>query len=205
MTNYNGLIIGLISFLIIGICHPLVIKAEYYWGKQKWWVFFALGLAFAALSLFLRNSIASMIVGSIGFSLFWSAHEMILQHERVLLGRAKRNPNRTYTNFIAFVTPTFSVQGLCFDGLIVGAATFAIISIARYVCIKAEYHFGKIFWIGFLFIGIASIVASILISNTVLSVVCGIHGFTYLWGIGEIFEQAERVKKGWFPKKEKRE
>lgn len=204
MTNLNGLAIGLVSFLIIGICHPLVIKTEYYWGKQKWWIFFVLGLLFTSLSLFLHNSTCSMIVGTIGFSLFWSAHEMFRQHQRVLLGRAKRNPNRTYTNLALLATPTFSVHGLCLDGLIVGGATFLIIALSRFVCIKAEYHFGKNFWIVFLLIGIASIVASLLIVNPVLSVVCGIHGFAYLWGIGEIIEQAKRVEKGWYPKKEKR-
>ena len=28
--NINGIIVGAATFLIIGICHPLVIKAEYY-------------------------------------------------------------------------------------------------------------------------------------------------------------------------------
>ena len=30
--NLTGLIIGICTFLIIGLFHPVVIKAEYYWG-----------------------------------------------------------------------------------------------------------------------------------------------------------------------------
>ena len=30
--NYTGLLVGLATFLIIGLFHPLVIKAEYYLG-----------------------------------------------------------------------------------------------------------------------------------------------------------------------------
>ena len=37
--NINGIIVGAATFLIIGICHPLVIKAEYYIGKKSWWGF----------------------------------------------------------------------------------------------------------------------------------------------------------------------
>ena len=45
----QGIIVGAAVFLIIGICHPLVIKMEYYWGKKSWWVLLVVGLALAAL------------------------------------------------------------------------------------------------------------------------------------------------------------
>ncbi len=32
--NYCGLIVGLSTFLIIGLFHPLVIKAEYHLGSK---------------------------------------------------------------------------------------------------------------------------------------------------------------------------
>ena len=38
-------------FLIIGICHPIVIKLEYYWGKQSWWVMALAGVIFSLISL----------------------------------------------------------------------------------------------------------------------------------------------------------
>ena len=39
-----GLAIGICTFLIIGVFHPVVVKAEYYWGTRCWWVFLLLGL-----------------------------------------------------------------------------------------------------------------------------------------------------------------
>ena len=32
MINFDGLLIGIVTFLIIGLFHPIVVKAEYYWG-----------------------------------------------------------------------------------------------------------------------------------------------------------------------------
>ena len=49
--NYVGVIIGLATFLIIGLFHPIVIKAEYHFGKQCWWVFAIAGLLFCLGSL----------------------------------------------------------------------------------------------------------------------------------------------------------
>ena len=31
MINFDGLLIGIATFLIIGLFHPVVVKAEYYW------------------------------------------------------------------------------------------------------------------------------------------------------------------------------
>lgn len=92
---FTGLFLGLLSFIIIGISHPIVIKLEYYKGKKSWWILFIIGLFFSILSLFLSD-IASIITGVIGFSFFWSTFEMFKQHERVIKGQAKRNPNRKY-------------------------------------------------------------------------------------------------------------
>ena len=32
--HLSGLVIGICTFLIIGLFHPIVVKAEYYWGHQ---------------------------------------------------------------------------------------------------------------------------------------------------------------------------
>ena len=37
--NLTGLVIGLATFLIIGLFHPLVIKGEYHFGVKIWFVF----------------------------------------------------------------------------------------------------------------------------------------------------------------------
>jgi hypothetical protein len=84
-------------------------------------------------------------------------------------------------------------------GIIIGAAAFLIIALGRYTTILAEYYFTRKFWIGFLIIGLLGIVGSLWVQSLILSATLSILGFTYIWGIGEIIEQEERVKKGWFP------
>ncbi len=86
------------------------------------------------------------------------------------------------------------------SGLLIGIATFLIIGIFHPIVIKAEYFFGKKIWWVFLVVGLLSILASILVKNMILSIMLGVFAFSSLWSIGEIFEQEERVRKGWFPK-----
>jgi len=94
--NIYGLIIGAVSFLIIGIFHPLVIKAEYHFGKNVWWAFLIVGLITIVLSMFVENIILSIILGVIGFSCLWSIKEIFEQVQRVLDGRFPKNPKRQY-------------------------------------------------------------------------------------------------------------
>ena len=42
--HIDGIIIGICTFLIIGMFHPIVIKAEYYFGTRCWWWFLVLGI-----------------------------------------------------------------------------------------------------------------------------------------------------------------
>ena len=42
--NFEGPLIGLATFLIIGVFHPIVIKTEYYFGTRPWWIFLLLCL-----------------------------------------------------------------------------------------------------------------------------------------------------------------
>ncbi len=44
--NWDALLLGAASFLIIGLFHPLVIKGEYYFGKGIWPWFLAAVWAF---------------------------------------------------------------------------------------------------------------------------------------------------------------
>ena len=92
--NFSGIIVGTAVFLIIGICHPIVIKMEYHWGKRSWWLLLAAGLAFALCSLFIRGTVFSTIVGAAAFSCFWGIHEIISQEKRVLRGWFPENPKR---------------------------------------------------------------------------------------------------------------
>ncbi|NFM39388.1 DUF4491 family protein, partial [Clostridium botulinum] len=75
--------------------------------------------------------------------------------------------------------------------------------IGHVIVIKGEYNFGVKIWPGFLILGVGLIVLSLIIDNVYLSGGLGIGGLTFLWGILELFQQKERVRKGWFPKKQK--
>ena len=84
--NFAGIIVGLATFLIIGVFHPIVIKAEYYLGTRCWWMFLLAGIIFGALSLLVTDLIFSTILGVTAFSSFWSIHELKEQKERVRKG-----------------------------------------------------------------------------------------------------------------------
>jgi pheromone shutdown protein TraB len=94
MLQYKGLLIGIAVFLMIGIFHPLVIKAEYYWGIRSWWIFFIAGLLSAVASLLVINEIISILLGVLAFSCFWSIREIFQQKRRVEKGWFPKNPKR---------------------------------------------------------------------------------------------------------------
>lgn len=93
-------------------------------------------------------------------------------------------------------------MGLNMDGLVAGIATWVTIWATRYACIKGEYHMRRYFRYVFLVLGILGVLSALVINNLVLSAIFGIFGFANLWGIHEVIEQEERVKKGWYPRKE---
>lgn len=90
--NFNGIIIGLATFLIIGLFHPIVIKVEYYFGTRVWWAFLVAGVALLALSMLAKSIILSTILGVTAFSSFWSILELIHQRERVKKGWFPKGP-----------------------------------------------------------------------------------------------------------------
>ena len=92
--HIGGVLIGLISFLIIGICHPLVIKGEYYFSAKIWPIFLAAGICFLGLSLLVSNAVGSAALGVAGFSCLWSIKELKEQAQRVEKGWFPRNPKR---------------------------------------------------------------------------------------------------------------
>ena len=91
------------------------------------------------------------------------------------------------------------------SGLLVGLATFLIIGLFHPIVIKSEYHFGVRCWWVFLLVGIAFAfaIASCLVHDIVISTILGVTAFSCFWSILELFEQRERVRKGWFPRKKK--
>ena len=91
---YEGLIIAVSTFLIIGMFHPLVIKTEYYTGTRYWWVFLVTGILCILGSLLIESTILSAIVGVTGASLLWSIGELFSQKQRVEKGWFPMNPKR---------------------------------------------------------------------------------------------------------------
>lgn len=91
--NLEGLAVGLATFLIIGLFHPLVIKGEYYFGVRCWWAFAVAGVGMAAASL-LTTGVVSVLCGVTSFSCFWSILEVFEQRERVRKGWFPANPRR---------------------------------------------------------------------------------------------------------------
>ena len=92
--NFDGVIIGFMAFLIIGIFHPIVIKGEYYFGKKIWPLFLIAGIAFLIWSLTVQHAVISPVLGVVGFSCLWSIQEIVEQEERVKKGWFPKNPNR---------------------------------------------------------------------------------------------------------------
>lgn len=92
--NYSGIILGVSAFLIIGIFHPIVIKAEYHLGKECWWVFALAGIGFCGCSLIVESIVAAAVLGVLGFSCFWSIFELYEQEKRVQKGWFPANPKK---------------------------------------------------------------------------------------------------------------
>jgi hypothetical protein len=91
-----------------------------------------------------------------------------------------------------------------FTGILIGFCAFLIIGLLHPVVIKGEFYFGTKIWPLFLVGGIVCIVGSILIEGVIASTLLGVLGFSLFWSIHELFEQKERVRKGWFPENKKR-
>ena len=66
--HFTGIIIAISTFLIIGLCHPLVIKQEYYTGTRYWWVYLLIGIVCISCAFLIENVIFSSILGVTGAS-----------------------------------------------------------------------------------------------------------------------------------------
>lgn len=93
-THLLGLVLGLCTFLIIGLFHPVVIKCEYYFGVKCWWWFAILGVAMCAVSYVVDDPFWSTLAGVTGFSSFWTILEIFEQRERVRKGWFPANHRR---------------------------------------------------------------------------------------------------------------
>ncbi|MDR1937000.1 MAG: DUF4491 family protein [Tannerellaceae bacterium] len=94
--HFEGLLIGITTFLIIGLFHPMVVKAEYYWGTKCWWIFLIWGIGGVLASMIISNVFLSAICGVFSFSSFWTIKELFEQEGRVRKGWFPKNPKRKY-------------------------------------------------------------------------------------------------------------
>ena len=97
--NLTGIVIGIATFLIIGIFHPMVTKGEYYFGVKIWWLFLVMGIAAVAGSIYKisndgRHILWSTLLAVWGASSLWSIGELFEQRERVAKGWFPKNPKR---------------------------------------------------------------------------------------------------------------
>lgn len=94
--HLSGLFIGICTFLIIGLFHPLVIKCEYHWGTRCWWIFLLSGIGGVIASMGVNDIILSSLLGVFAFSSFWTIKELFDQEKRVRKGWFPKNPKRKY-------------------------------------------------------------------------------------------------------------
>lgn len=92
--HFQGALVGLATFLIIGLFHPLVIKGEYYFGRKCRIWFAVAGVIFLVAALLTLDTTLSSLLGVTAFSCFWSIKEVDEQVERVRKGWFPENPKR---------------------------------------------------------------------------------------------------------------
>ena len=82
-VNMEGVAVGIVALVMIGVFHPIVIKCEYYFSHKIWPLFLAAGIGFLLAALF-TNGMLSMILGLAGVSCLWSIRELQEQARRVV-------------------------------------------------------------------------------------------------------------------------
>ena len=84
--NSFGLLLGLATFLIIGLGFVWVIRGERYFGYLWWPYVMGLGTLVVLGSLFISSDWGSALLGAFGASLIWGSTELKEQAIRAELG-----------------------------------------------------------------------------------------------------------------------
>lgn len=84
--HFTGLVIGIATFLIIGLFHPIVIKGEYYFGVKIWWIFLISGIITGVASLLVEEILISTLLAVWAASSLWGIGELFEQRRRVERG-----------------------------------------------------------------------------------------------------------------------
>ena len=81
--QFAGIIVGVYTFVMIGVLHVGVVRIERTIGSHIWPGFVVLGLLFGAASLRVTDVLTSALLGVSGFLFAWSGPELKKQRERV--------------------------------------------------------------------------------------------------------------------------
>ena len=92
--NFFGILIGIVTFTIIGLGFPLVIRGERNFGYWSWVYMMGIGFLFIIASLFVQSDWGSVIVGVIGATFVWGSTELKEQAVRAELGWFPFNENK---------------------------------------------------------------------------------------------------------------
>lgn len=84
--HFTGPIIGIATFVIIGIFHPIVIKGEYYFGTRIWWLFLLSGIVAGVCSILVADVLWSTLLAVWAASSLWGIGELFEQQKRVERG-----------------------------------------------------------------------------------------------------------------------
>jgi len=96
--HFTGITIAAMTFLTIGIWHPIVIKTEYYWGTRPWILYLFIGIICLVAALFMANVYLSSFLGVFGASALWGIGELFAQKKRVEKGWFPMNPKRKHNH-----------------------------------------------------------------------------------------------------------
>ncbi len=96
--HYSGILIAAMTFLTIGLWHPIVIKTEYYWGTRPWLIYLLVGICCCVVALFVENIYLSSFLGVFGASALWGIGELFEQKKRVEKGWFPKNPKKDYSD-----------------------------------------------------------------------------------------------------------
>lgn len=109
--HLGGIAIGICTFLIIGLFHPIVVKAEYYWGTRCWWIFLVLGIAGIIGTVLISDILISSLLGVFSFSSFWTDYQGDIRATRTRAERLVSDESKTETRIR--IETILSGQTLC--------------------------------------------------------------------------------------------
>ena len=92
--NPFGILIGLVTFTIIGLGFPLVIRGERYLGYLWWPYMMGIGFLMIIASLFISADWLSVVTGVLGATFVWGSTELKEQAVRAELGWFPFNANK---------------------------------------------------------------------------------------------------------------